>query len=76
MLDCKQATEMVLKKRTEKLGFMDKLNLFMHLSLCKFCSMFEKQNALIDEGVQKLDDLQLENLPEASKIRIGEKIQK
>jgi hypothetical protein len=75
MLNCKQATEMVLKKQSEALSLMERLNLFMHLSMCRFCSLFEKQNAIIDAGAQKLDDIQLENMPEASKIRIVEKIQ-
>jgi hypothetical protein len=75
MLNCKRATEMVLKKQSVKLSLMERLNLFIHLSMCRFCSLFEKQNALIDAGVQKLDDIQLENLSEASKLRIVEKIQ-
>lgn len=76
MLNCKQATEMVIKKQTEKLGFMDKANLFMHLSMCKFCNLFAKQNELIDAGARKLDDVQSEHLSEASKTRIAENIQK
>lgn len=76
MLNCKQATEMVIKKQTENLGLMDRLNLFMHLSMCKFCSLFEKQNAMIDARVEKLDDIQHTHMPEASKVRISKEIQK
>lgn len=76
MLNCEQATEMVLKKQSEKLGLMERLNLFMHLSMCKFCNLFAKQNELIDAGVQKLDDAQVEHMPETSKMRIVKEIQK
>ncbi len=76
MLNCKQATEMVIKKQSEKLGLMDRLNLFMHLSMCKFCNMFAKQNELIDASVRKLDDHQAEHMTEASKTRIVKEIQK
>ena len=75
MLNCKQATEMVIKKHSHKLSLMDRVNLFMHLSMCKFCSLFAKQNDLIDEGVKKIDDIQTLHLTEDSKIRIAEKIQ-
>lgn len=76
MLNCKQATEMVIKKQSEKLGLMDRVNLFMHLSMCKFCNMFAKQNELIDASVRKLDDHQVEHMTEASKTRIVKEIQK
>ncbi len=76
MLNCKQATEMVVRKESEKLGLMDRVNLYTHLSMCKFCSLFAKQNEIIDASVRKLDDAQIEHMPEASKIRITEKIQK
>ncbi len=76
MLNCKQATEMVIKRQSEKFGLMEKLNLFMHLSMCKFCNMFAKHNEIIDASVRKLDDAQLEHMPKAFKVRIVEEIQK
>ena len=76
MLNCKQATEMVIKQQFEKFGLMDRLNLFMHLSMCKFCNLFAKQNELIDASVRKLDDIELEHMSESSKTRIAVEIKK
>ena len=47
---------MVVRRQTEKLGLLDRMNLWMHLSMCRLCSLFAKQNALIDKSVKELDE--------------------
>lgn len=76
MLNCKEATEMVIRKQSEKLGLMDRMNLFMHLSMCRLCSLFAKQNALIDRSVQQLDEKQPTHMPDEVKLKISDEINK
>ena len=54
MITCKDATHLVVKKNHEALNMWDKMRLFMHLSMCKFCSLFEKHNKIIDERTREL----------------------
>jgi len=76
MLNCKEATEMVIRQQTEKLGLMERMNLWMHLSMCRLCSLFAKQNALIDQSVKKLDDAQPSHMHGEVKEKITEVINK
>ncbi len=70
MLSCKDATHLVVKKNHETLNMWDKMKLFMHLSMCRFCSLFEKQNKIIDEKVAELDEKAPSHLTEESKEKI------
>jgi len=56
MINCKEATELVVKRSGEKLGFWIRLKLWIHMSMCKFCGLFEKQNKFIDNHIRKMDD--------------------
>lgn len=76
MLSCEDTTFLVVKKDHEKLGMWDKMRIFMHLSMCKYCSLFAKQNKFIDEQVAKLDETELNKLNQDTKTKILEDIQK
>ena len=70
MLSCKETSELIIKKDTEELKFYDRMRLMMHLSMCKFCSLFEKQNDFINSNIKALDDNVVKEFPEDSKSRI------
>ncbi len=70
MLSCKETSELIIKKDTEELKFYDRMRLMMHLSMCKFCSLFEKQNDFINSNIKALDDNVVKEFPEDSKVRI------
>ncbi len=70
MLSCKETSELIIKKDTEELKFYDRMRLMMHLSMCKFCSLFEKQNEFINSNIKALDDNVVKEFPEDSKVRI------
>ena len=70
MLSCKETSELIIKKDTEELKFYDRMRLMMHLSMCKFCSLFEKQNEFINSNIKALDDNVVKDFPEDSKSRI------
>jgi hypothetical protein len=76
MLSCEDTTHLVVKKAYEKLGMWDRMRIFLHLSMCKYCSLFEKQNKFIDEKVAKLDDVSLNKLNQDKKTTILKDIQK
>ena len=76
MLSCEDTTHLVVKKAYEKLGWWDRMRIFMHLSMCKYCSLFEKQNKFIDDQVAKLDEAGLSKLDQDTKTKILGDIQK
>ncbi|MCD4734570.1 MAG: hypothetical protein K8R53_00875 [Bacteroidales bacterium] len=51
MLSCWKATELIEKKLRFRLSFGEKLQLSMHLSMCKACSAYKKQSVLLDQAI-------------------------
>jgi hypothetical protein len=49
MITCKEATMISVKKADISVPLMDRLRLFMHLLICQYCRLFEKQNKIIDK---------------------------
>jgi len=70
MITCKDATHLVVKKNHDALSMWDKMRLFMHLSMCKFCSLFEKHNKIIDKHIANLDDKSPAHMTQDSKEKI------
>ncbi len=74
MLSCKDASELIMKRDAEELKFYDRIRLMMHLSMCKFCALFEKQNDFINSNIKALDDTVVKEFPGDSKERILEEL--
>ena len=51
-LSCLKATELIEKKFYVKLSFKEWLQLSMHKMMCDACSMYEKQSAIIEKGME------------------------
>jgi hypothetical protein len=51
MISCKEATMIVVKKAEINVTFSERLILFLHLLICQYCRLFEKQNKIIDNIV-------------------------
>lgn len=49
MLDCDEATRLVAIKRYGKLSLMQRLQLALHLAVCKVCNQFSLFNDLVDD---------------------------
>ncbi len=49
MITCKEATMLSVQKAEIKLTFQDRLRLFVHLLVCQYCRLFDKQIKLIDK---------------------------
>lgn len=45
MYTCKDVTMLLSKKEEARLSLPQMIKLRMHLAMCRFCKMFEKQNA-------------------------------
>jgi hypothetical protein len=46
-ITCKQAVDFISKKEEGKLSVTQRLNLWRHLMICRFCRLFQKQNRVI-----------------------------
>jgi hypothetical protein len=49
MITCKEATMLSVQKVEISLSFSDRIRLFMHLIICQYCRLFDKQNKMIDK---------------------------
>lgn len=54
MLSCEDATLLVSIKAFRKLKMMERIQLRLHLLACVYCKRFDKQNHLIDHGINEL----------------------
>lgn len=43
MLSCKEVTHLLSEEQDRKLALMERINLEMHLAMCKGCTNFRKQ---------------------------------
>jgi hypothetical protein len=76
MISCEDTTELVIRKSQEKLSLWNKYRLMFHLAMCKFCSLFEKQNSIIDQLAANLDEKQPEKMPEPVRQNIMNELSK
>ncbi len=53
MLSCPKATALIDKRTLGKLNTIEKMQLAMHTSVCKYCKLYTKQSALIDQLLNK-----------------------
>lgn len=49
MYSCKKASFLIAKKEERKLTLGERINLIMHLLMCRFCEACEKQSAYISK---------------------------
>ena len=54
---CKVATEMIEKQAVTKLTYTEKIKLSVHTSMCKTCKAYGVESALIDEIIQKQQEI-------------------
>lgn len=54
MLSCKRATVLMSQSQDRELGFMERLNLRLHLLMCIGCRNFDQQMAFLRRATNKL----------------------
>ena len=81
LYSCKKATELISIGREMKLRPHQRLMLWMHVLMCKFCSRFKKQVHQVDTLYKLAGNNdhdpgsdETSTLPEETKTRIKEKI--
>ncbi len=55
MINCKESTQLTIKKEESKLTLREKLELSFHLLICKYCKAFSKQNSWVNSMSEKLN---------------------
>ena len=69
---CEEATKLVVKKREQKLSFIQRIKLWLHLAICSACKRFEIQNMWLDKQLHKMAGLESESkMPNHSKEKIA-----
>jgi len=72
-LSCKKATALLEKKLHVKLSFTQRMQLKMHTAMCKPCSKYEEQSAILEEHLKnnyKSTHIEAEVI-EALKVKIS-----
>lgn len=72
MITCKEATLFILQNEEKKISFGDKARLRLHLLICKFCRMFQKQSLFLDAAVKNLSNQT--RLSESEKLEMERKL--
>lgn len=75
-LSCLKATELVEKKLRFRLSPIEQMQLKMHRTMCKACSLYKDQSYLIEKGIERnmggqLTGLEIQDLKEKIKMIIG-----
>lgn len=69
MLDCDHATYLITKSEYESLNCIQKIQLKLHLSSCKFCKMFAEQNKFISQSLSDFKKVDMDHL----QLRLNDK---
>lgn len=56
-LSCLRATECVEKRLYYKLTWKEKIQMKVHMRVCKACAIYEQQSILIDKRLSKFDGI-------------------
>jgi hypothetical protein len=76
--NCNETCIMALRSKEEKLSFRKRLEMKIHLSICKCCQNFTKQSDMMDDSLKTFfDDMKKQPTVKASddlKARIKEQL--
>lgn len=70
---CRKASLMIAQREEGKLNLVKRTKLWLHLSVCKACSLFSKQTAILGDAAKQIQNIET-NLPEKKKLEIIEKL--
>jgi len=54
LLSCKQASELVEKKQDKRISVKERMQLNLHLWICRACAIYEKQSKALGMLLQKI----------------------
>jgi len=70
MITCQRATELVSESQDQKLPLVSTISLWLHLRICKACSLFRSQLGLLRLAVKKVYSEKPPELSREAKDRI------
>ena len=76
MLTCKEVTELASKQQDTPLPFKQRMQLKIHLMMCKFCNRYLKQLNFLKTAIQRIDHHSPHPLPDESRNRIRATLEK
>lgn len=71
-IDCKTATKMIAQKEEGKLSLKQRIQLIIHLFICKVCALFYKQNKVLVKSVPLMQKKSAASLSEKEKQQMIE----
>ena len=72
MISCEEAAIICNKKQYKEATFTEKIQLILHLIICKTCAKFSKKNAELTSLCKKAH---LRCIPEEDKLKMKKKLQ-
>ncbi|GAC1310264.1 MAG: hypothetical protein NVSMB24_27150 [Mucilaginibacter sp.] len=57
LMSCRNATVLIEKKKLTGLDLIEKIELKLHLTACKYCNQYKVQDQLIDEFMKDLEEV-------------------
>ena len=78
-ITCKEANEICNKAQYDEASFFEKLKLNIHITTCKVCALYSKQNKMLTETYNyKADQCSLRkfDLDEAEKQKLKDELKK
>jgi hypothetical protein len=71
-MNCKEATELLVKKQEGQLGFLNRIRLKYHTLACRFCRLFGSQSASLDYEIKQNHEHQADDvhLSDESKLTL------
>lgn len=76
MLSCRKSTELIEKESFAGLKGMEKIQLFLHTSMCDACTSYYKQSHFIDNAARHQNaDVKKQLLSEKVKMEIISKLE-
>ncbi len=75
MISCVKSTELMEKRNIVGLSAYEKVNLFLHKSMCDACTAYEKQSKMIDKILHRhIHDVAESEIPVTSNSELKERI--
>lgn len=73
-IDCQEATLRCLKQHEEPLSFISRIQLKIHMRICKPCLEFARQVEWIQQSISKRSSHEGISFPESKKLTLQNKI--
>lgn len=61
-ITCKEATKIIIEKEEASVSFTRRIQLWLHLGICTFCKIFQKQNKTINRMLKQMPENETEQL--------------